>query len=193
MAEPGKDTVERDDKTGTETTGHVWDGIRELDTPLPRWWLWTFYATIIWALIYTIAYPAWPMITRATSGVLGYSSRMELEEKLAEAEAAIKPIEEKIAAASFDEIKADESLSRFAKAGGAAIFRTYCAQCHGTGAAGTLGHYPNLRDDDWLWGGTPEAIETTITHGIRWAGDEETRSNDMPAFGDDEILSPAEI
>ena len=183
---------ETDEETGTETTGHEWDGIKELDTPLPRWWLWTFYATIVWGVGYTIAYPAWPMITEATSGALGYSSRGELAEIIEAHQAGNAEINDRIALASFDDIRSDADLESYSRSGGAAVFRTYCSQCHGAGAAGAVG-YPNLIDDDWLWGGTQDAIATTIRHGIRWEDDEDSRFSEMPAFGADEILGKEEI
>ena len=183
---------ERDELTGTETTQHEWDGIHELDTPLPRWWLWTFYITIVWGIAYTIAYPAWPLVNEATAGVLGYSSRAQVAETIAEAEAARAEITQRVAEASFEEIAADRGLDDFAKAGGAAVYRTNCAQCHGAGAAGFKG-YPNLIDDAWIWGGTPDDIATTVRHGIRWEADDDTRISDMPAFGDDELLDKEQI
>lgn len=183
---------EHDEVTGTETTKHEWDGILELDTPLPRWWLWTLYLTIIWGIGYTIAYPAWPMISSATGGVLGYSSRAEVAESIAAANEARAEISAKIAETPFAQIAADRELDDFARAGGAALFRTWCAQCHGSGAAGSKG-YPNLVDDDWLWGGTSEAIAATIRHGIRWEDDGDTRFSAMPAFGRDGILNRDEI
>ena len=183
---------DRDDHTGTETTKHEWDGIYELDTPLPRWWLWTFYITIVWGVAYTIAYPAWPMISSATAGVLGYSSRAEVAETIAAHEASRADIIAEVAAADFATIASDTNLDSYARSGGAAVFKTYCAQCHGAGAAGAKG-YPNLIDDDWLWGGDHEAIAATVRHGIRWDADDDTRYSEMPAFGRDEILLEDEI
>jgi cytochrome c oxidase cbb3-type subunit 3 len=183
---------ERDAFTGTETTGHEWDGIKELNTPLPRWWLWTFYATIVWGVAYTIAYPAWPLISSATGGLLGYSSRMAVHEAIDEHAASQMAYTDRIAAMEMDEIAADQELVQFARAGGAAIYRNYCSQCHGAGAAGAKG-YPNLLDDDWLWGGTAEDIRLSIAHGIRFTEDEDTRVSDMPAFGRDELLGRDEI
>lgn len=183
---------ERDELTGTETTRHEWDGIQELDTPLPRWWLWSFYITIIWAIAYTIAYPAWPLITTATQGVLGYSSRAAVAETIRETEAARAGMIQKVAATDFAAIAADNELDSFAKSGGAAVFRTNCAQCHGAGGGGAKG-YPNLVDNAWIWGGDPEDIATTVRHGIRWEADDDTRISEMPAFGDDGILSKDEI
>jgi cytochrome c oxidase cbb3-type subunit 3 len=179
-----------DEVSGIETTGHEWDGIRELNNPLPRWWVITFYATIAWALAYTIAYPAWPLISSATKGVLGYSSRADVEDALTAARAAQARHIEAIAGQDVAAILADDELRQFAISGGAAAFRINCVQCHGSGAQGSAG-YPNLNDDDWLWGGSPEAIYLTIAHGIRFAGDEDTRVSEMPAYG--EILTPEEI
>ena len=184
--------IEKDDVSGTATTGHEWDGIKELNTPLPKWWLYTFYGTVIWALGYTIAYPAWPMLSSATPGVLGYSSRGALEQQVDAAKAAQKVNVDKIAAMSVDDILKDPQLLSFAQAGGAAAFKVNCVQCHGSGAAGGAG-YPNLNDDDWLWGGTPDAIYQTLKHGIRYTADAETRDSQMPAFGADGILNPEQI
>ena len=184
--------IEKDDITGTATTGHEWDGIKELNNPLPKWWLYTFYGTVIWAIGYTIAYPAWPMLSSATPGLLGYSSRAAVEEQIQTARAAQKDSLDKIAAANVDDILKDENLLSFAQAGGAAAFKVNCVQCHGAGAAGSAG-YPNLNDDDWLWGGTPDAIYTTLKNGIRYASNADTRDSQMPAFGTDGILTPAQI
>ena len=172
-----------DEATGIATTGHEWDGIRELNNPLPRWWVWTFYATIVWALAYTIAYPAWPMLKSATTGLLGYSSRADVRAELAAAEAAKSQYMEAVAAKSVDEIIKDDTLRQFAISAGAAAFKVNCVQCHGSGAQGSVGH-PNLNDDDWLWGGTADQIYHTVLHGIRFADDPETRVSEMPAFGD---------
>lgn len=174
-----------------ETTGHEWDGIEELNNPLPRWWLWTFYLTIIWGIAYTVAYPAWPLIKGATPGLLGYSSRAEVAADIAAVNAENAPLNDKIVSLDLAAIAGDPDVGDYAVSAGGAVFRTFCIQCHGSGAAGAPG-YPNLRDDDWLWGGDIEAIYTTISHGIRATEDEDTRSSDMPAFGDD-YLSPDEI
>ena len=172
------------------TTGHEWDGIREYDKPMPRWWLITFIITVIWGLGYTIIYPAWPLINGATPGLLGYASRQDVADDIAAVNSENATIEAKLLATPMEEIINNPDLVRFATAGGGAVFRTYCSQCHGTGAQGGKG-YPNLQDDDWLWGGDLTAIETTIRHGIRYDGDENTRFSQMPAFG--EILEDAEI
>ncbi|WP_163272994.1 cytochrome-c oxidase, cbb3-type subunit III [Chelativorans alearense] len=184
------DTEKNIDKiSGVATTGHEWDGIRELDNPMPRWWVWTFYATIIWSIGYTVAYPAWPLISSATSGLLGYSSRQELAATLDRVAADQADLRAAVGEKPLEEILADETLRRFAASAGAAAFNVNCSQCHGSGAEGSAG-YPNLNDDDWLWGGDIEAIYQTIAHGVRFTGDAETRFSEMPPFGD--LLSAQE-
>jgi cytochrome c oxidase cbb3-type subunit 3 len=176
---------DKKDDLDYETTGHEWDGIKEYNKPLPRWWLWTFYATIVWGVIYTIAYPAWPMINSATPGILGYSTRGEVVEDIARFEEANSGINAQLASVELTEIANDPELNQYAQNAGAAVFRTWCAQCHGSGAAGVQASgYPNLLDDDWLWGGDIEAIHTTIAHGIRNENDPDARYSEMPAFGD---------
>jgi cytochrome c oxidase cbb3-type subunit 3 len=184
--------TERDEITGVETTGHEWDGIKELNNPLPRWWLWTFYATIAWALVYTVLYPAWPLIEGATSGVLGYSSRAELVETVDKARAAQGIYLDQIGTHSLEQIRNDPTLFDFAVAGGRSAFAVNCVQCHGSGAAGGKG-YPNLNDDEWLWGGSLEEIHQTLEHGIRHEPDPDTRFSMMPAFGRDGILDKQQI
>jgi len=180
-------------KNDPETTGHVWDGIREFDNPLPRWWLWTFIICIIWGVGYTIAYPAWPLIGGATPGLLGYSSRQAVAEDIQRYEDANAGLNTRIAAADLGSLETDTELLNYALNGGAAVFRTWCAQCHGAGANGVkMGSgYANLIDDDWLWGGSIEAIHQTISHGIREESDDDTRSSEMPKFG--EVLESGEI
>lgn len=174
------------------TTGHTWDGIEEFDNPMPRWWLWTLYACIVWAIGYTIAYPAWPMITHATAGVLGYSTRAEVAKEMASFREANAPLNAELVALPLEDISAHPELEQYAINAGSAVFRTWCAQCHGSGAAGVQASgYPNLLDDDWLWGGDIEAITATIRHGIRNEDDDDARWSEMPAFG--ELLEPEEI
>jgi cytochrome c oxidase cbb3-type subunit 3 len=181
-----------DQPTGTETVGHEWDGIEELNTPLPRWWLWTFYVTIAWAVAYTIFYPAWPMISEATAGVLGWSSRGQLERQLAAEEAKRAPILRAIAATPVEQLADNPQLMQAAIEGGRAAFRVNCVQCHGSGAAGSKG-YPNLNDDEWLWGGDMKSIHYSIEHGVRNPGHDQTRTSQMPAFGRDGLLQAGEI
>ncbi|MEM1196024.1 MAG: cytochrome-c oxidase, cbb3-type subunit III [Pseudomonadota bacterium] len=172
-----------DEATGTEFVGHEWDGIQELNTPLPRWWLWTFYATIAWSLVYVVLYPAWPLVSNATQGILGWSSRGQLAQEIQTAEAAREEVFAQIAAIELADLPDNPALMQQAVAGGAAAFKVNCVQCHGAGAAGyeEFG-YPNLNDDDWIWGGDLNEIEYTLNHGIRWDGSAETRLAYMPAF-----------
>lgn len=181
-----------DEHTGTETTGHEWDGIKELNTPLPRWWLWTFYATIVWSVGYMIAYPAIPLISDATKGVLGFSSRADLHQSVQAAADANAHLVEQIDASDVGAIPQNDELARFARLGGESLYKVYCSQCHGTGAQGAKG-YPNLNDDEWIWGGTIEEIYHTIAHGVRYEPDLDTRFNDMPAFLKDQILSREQV
>lgn len=192
MTDKRHDEKDIDSLSGIETTGHQWDGIKELNNPLPRWWLWTFYGTIIWAVGYMVAYPAWPLISEATAGVLGYSSRGELAKSVAEARTANAGILERIRETPLADILADPELARFATAGGSSAFKVNCSQCHGTGAAGSPG-YPNLNDDSWIWGGSIDDIYLSINHGIRSPTDMETRFSLMPNFGTDGLLERADI
>ncbi|UWS80149.1 cytochrome-c oxidase, cbb3-type subunit III [Pseudophaeobacter sp.] len=174
------------------TTGHSWDGIEEFDNPMPRWWLWTLYATIVWAIGYTIMYPAWPMVNSATAGILGWSTRGDVANEIAAVEEANAPMNAKLEAAELTAIAGDAELGSYAVSSGSAVFKTWCAQCHGSGAAGAKG-YPNLLDDDWLWGGSVEDIHMTISHGIRNEDSDDARYSEMPAFGRDELLEKEEI
>jgi cytochrome c oxidase cbb3-type subunit 3 len=181
-----------DEPTGTETVGHEWDGIEELDTPMPRWWLWTFYATIVFSLGYVVAYPAWPLLEKGTEGVLGWTSRGQLADEM-DAEAGRKAaFLASLAQVPVERIAEDEGMMRAAVAGGRAAFKVNCVQCHGSGAAGSEG-FPNLNDDDWLWGGDLKTIEFTLTHGVRQPGVADTRMSLMPAFGRDGILTPTQV
>ena len=188
MAEEKKQV---DELTGTATTGHEWDGLRELNTPLPRWWLWTFYATIIWAIGYWVVYPAWPLISSSTQGVLGWHSRSAVVTDLNALEKSRGPMVAKLAATPVADIVKDPQLLDFARAQGRVAFADNCAPCHGAGGGGAKG-YPNLDDDDWLWGGKLAAIEQTIRHGAR-SGDKDDHEGNMPAFGRENILKPNQI
>ncbi len=185
MGEPRKDAL-----TGRETMGHEFDGIEELNTPMPRWWLISFYITVIWGVGYTIAYPAWPMISGATTGLLGYSTRGEVAQQIEVHEAANAALVDQLVAADLAAFDPQSDLHRYAVARGSSVFRAQCSQCHGSGAAGAPG-YPNLLDNDWLWGGTLPQIAHTVQHGVRNETDEDAHWSQMPAFG--EILEKEEI
>jgi cytochrome c oxidase cbb3-type subunit III len=178
--------------SGQTTTGHEWDGIRELNTPLPRWWLWLFYLTIAFSLVYWFLYPAWPLVTGYSGGVLGYTDRARVAADVATGQAARMEAAGSLEKASLAEIENDPKLLGVALARGKAAFGDNCAPCHGAGGQGQKG-YPNLTAGRWLWGGTLEQIQTTIMHGARFASDSDTHVSAMPAFGKDGILKPEQI
>ena len=183
---------EIDETTSTETTGHVWDGdIKELNTPLPKWWLYTFYACVLWSIGFTIAYPAWPLINGYTKGIIGHSQRADVAKQLEDAMKSQSKMWSLLKSTKIDKVASNPELLRFAQASGAAAFGENCSPCHGRGAQGAKG-YPNLNDDDWLWGGTIDDIETTIKYGIRSESDD-TRDSDMPKFGIDGALDKKQI
>ena len=184
--------AEKDSITGVETTGHEWDGIRELNNPLPKWWLYVFYATIVFAVVWWILYPAWPWVHGHTTGILHSDQRTILGQDMEAAHARQAAYLDRIAAQTPAQINADAELQRFAIAGGEVLFKENCAPCHGLGGAGRKG-YPTLADDDWLWGGTLEQIDYTIHHGIRNGVDPDARDSQMPAFGADGILTRPQI
>lgn len=179
-----------DAPTGTQTVGHEWDGIEELDTPMPRWWVFTFWACILWGIGYVVLFPAIPLLNGATPGLWNWSSRGQLEQQMKAETLRRAPITNALSAIPVEELAGNEKLYQAAIEGGRAAFKVHCVQCHGSGAAGSKG-YPNLNDDDWLWGGDLPAIHYTLTHGIRQPDHEETRFSQMPAFGG--VLSGGEI
>ena len=180
-----------DTVTGTATTGHEWDGIQELNTPLPRWWLWLFYITIVWAIGYWIVYPAWPLVSSYTVGLFNWQSREAVVRDLEELKSLRAPMTAKLATTALADIRSDQVLADFTYAQGRSSFRENCGPCHGAGGGGAKG-YPNLNDNDWLWGGTLEQIQATIEFGVR-SGHPKTHESQMPAFGRDGMLKRDEI
>jgi cytochrome c oxidase cbb3-type subunit III len=178
--------------TGTALTGHDWDGIHELNTPLPRWWLWLFYATIIWSVGYWIVYPSWPLVDSYTRGVFNWHSREAIVSELDALKAQRGPMVAKLAAASLQEIVSDQQLLEFARAQGRPAFGENCAPCHGAGGGGSKG-YPNLNDNEWIWGGKLDEIAETIRHGIRSCDPKTRQGPAMPAFGRDNMIKRADI
>jgi cytochrome c oxidase cbb3-type subunit 3 len=192
MTDNNKDV---DAHTGVETTGHSWDGIKELNNPLPRWWLYTWYITIVIALVYMVlmpAIPALPGMGTNTPGLRGHSDRALVSDAVAELKSAREVQSAVLLDASLEEIETDRGLQQFALAMGESAFGDNCATCHGAGGRGAKG-YPMLADDVWLWDGTLDGIEYTLRHGIRHDGDEETRFSMMPSFGRDKILNAQQI
>ena len=180
-----------DQVSGISTTGHQWDGIKELNTPLPRWWVLTFYACILWAVGYWIVYPAWPLLWSNTKGIANYSSRADVAVELANLEKIRGDKMVTLGAAPLAEIEKDPALLALARARGKTVFGDNCAPCHGSGAAGAKG-YPNLNDDDWVWGGSLDQIQKTIQFGVR-SGHAEGHEGAMLAFGRDGMLKRPEI
>jgi cytochrome c oxidase cbb3-type subunit 3 len=180
-----------DKVSGTATTGHEWDGIKELNTPLPRWWVITFYATILWAIGYWIVYPAWPMLWSYSTGIFHYSSRADVAVELANLEQIRGDKMVALGAAPLADIEKDPALLALARARGKTVFGDNCAPCHGSGGAGARG-YPNLNDDDWLWGGSLDQIMQTIEFGVR-SGHPKAHESAMLAFGKTGVLKNPEI
>jgi cytochrome c oxidase cbb3-type subunit 3 len=183
--------VEKDAISGKDTTGHEWDGIKELDTPLPKWWLYVFYACIAWAAVYSVFYPSWPTLSTHFRGLLGYTARANVTQELAAQAAERAPFLRRIQSTPLAQIESDPNLLSFAMTGGRAVFSDNCVPCHGPGGGGGKG-FPNLADDDWLWGGTLDAVHQTIAYGVRNANDK-SRQSQMPRFGADGILKPEQI
>lgn len=182
---------ETDDLTGVQTTGHEWDGIRELDNPLPRWWLWIWYGCIAFAVGYWVLMPAWPGLHGYTKGLLHQSDRANVATELRALDHRRGAGAELIRNASLEQIERDPKLQAYAQQVGQSVFGDNCATCHGVSGTGGKG-YPNLRDDVWLWGGSLQDIEHTIAVGIR-SGHENARLSQMPAYGRDEMLPPETI
>lgn len=189
MKDPARPEI--DEVTGVETTGHEWDGIKELNKPLPKWWLYTFYASMVWAFGYWIVYPAWPTLSGYTPGIWGYSQRVAVASEVELGRLASGAFRVQLEKTSLGAVRNDPDLLRFAMAAGNSAFQTNCAPCHGRGAQGAIG-YPNLADDEWLWGGTIEDIYKTIQFGIR-SELKEARTSQMPRFGIDNMLNAAQM
>jgi cytochrome c oxidase cbb3-type subunit 3 len=183
--------IEKDAISGRDTTGHEWDGIRELDTPTPKWWLYVFFASILFAIGMFVLYPSIPYGTGYFHGLLGYSSRTTVDADVARLVAARQNAMDRIATLSFDQIKADPALREVALTSGRITFAENCQPCHGAGGGGNPG-YPALAAGAWLWGGTLDNIQQTISHGIR-SSDPDARQSAMPRFGADAMLKPEEI
>lgn len=182
--------IEKDAVTGTETTGHEWDGLKELNTPLPKWWLYVMYATIAFSAVWVVLYPAFPF--QGWTGLTGWIAREAVVRDVATANERMAPMLSRIRDATPQQIAADPELRSFAMAGGRIAFANNCAACHGAGGQGAPGGFPSLADDEWIWGGTHDAIRHTILHGIRAGESDEERTSLMPRFVADGILTNAQ-
>lgn len=182
---------EKDEITGVETTGHDWDGIKELNNPLPRWWVWVWLVTIVWSLGYYVFYPSMPTATGYIKGIDEWSSREEVLKEVAELKQTQAVYRDKIQSANFETIINDQELYEFAYRGGKSSFGLFCSQCHGMGAAGAVG-IANLNDDDWIWGGKIDDIYTTIRHGVRDDNDLDSRYAIMPSFVKDGMITESD-
>ncbi len=185
--------IEKDAVTGVETTGHEWDGIKELNNPLPSWWVYTFYACIAFSLVWFVLFPAIPYGPGATTGLTGSTARDRVAREIAQADAARSEVNQQIVEASVDDIQNDPDLLTYALTGGRIVFADNCAPCHGVGGTGQL-NYPVLADDAWIWGGTLDQIQQTILYGVRNQEYEfDARFSMMPNFGGDGLLTREEV
>lgn len=194
MSDKINNNIEKNDENDIPTTGHSWDGIEEYDNPMPKWWLYTFYVCVFWAVLYSLAMPAWPIYGSegATRGFLSWSTRGDLEKDLIKVEESRVEMNTLLEETDIFEIPDNPELFTYAKQAGDSVFKTWCAQCHGSGAGGVQAQgYPNLLDDDWLWGGTVDEIQYTIAHGVRNSDDEDARFGEMPSFKG--MLEPNDI
>lgn len=177
---------ERDPVTGQRTTGHEWNGIKELDNRVPRAVFLFLAITTLFAVVYWVLMPAWPLGATYTRGLLGIDQRATVEKAVQQAAAERQFWRQQIAALDFSEVGSDPGLMKIVSESGGTLFGDNCAVCHGTEAAGRPG-YPSLADDAWLWGGEPEIVAETLRVGINSAHPD-TRFAQMPAFGRDGIL-----
>ncbi len=184
------DNAPSQSSTGVQTTGHVWDGdLQEYNNPLPMWWIWGLYVTIAFALIYWVIYPSWPIGKGFLPGMnkitylnaegqeetWHWNTRAKLIKEMQDSQVAQKPYYDKLMAMPYEAIAKDPELSSFVLSAGKAVFADNCAACHQSGGGGKVGFFPNLTDDDWLYGGSFEKIHETISKG---------RQGYMPPFAE---------
>ena len=183
--------IEKDEISGQMTTGHEWDGLQELNRPLPKWWVYVFAATVVWSAIYFVLYPSVPGVTGYFHGLIGYYQRDAVDADVAAIAKQRAGAMDKIKATAIGDIRKDEQLLAVAQTAGRITFAENCQPCHGAGGGGNPG-YPALAAGNWLWGGKLDDIYRTVTFGIR-SGHDEARVSQMPRFGADGILKPAEV
>ena len=182
---------EIDPVSGHVTTGHEWNGIKELDSAVPRGVLIFLIVTHLFAVIWWFVMPTWPLGTTYTKGLLGTDQRKIVEEKLVQADAARAPWVNAIEKSSFDEILANPQLMQVVMKTGHQLFGDNCAACHGRDGRGG-DNYPDLTDHDWIWGGGPEKIAETMRVGVN-TRHAESRAAQMPSFGRDKMLDQTQV
>lgn len=184
---------EIDQPTGVETTGHEWDGIKELNNPLPRWWVIVFYVSIVWSVVYWVFMPSWPGINGYLKGVRNHTERQNVETAMSELAAKRSDqMGRLLAVNNIADIERDPELLQYTLKAGESLFGDNCATCHGAGGQGAKGGYPALVDDDWLWGGSLNDIQQTIRYGVR-SGHANARFNIMQAYGRDGLLPAGQV
>ncbi|SOC07069.1 cytochrome-c oxidase, cbb3-type subunit III [Stappia indica] len=183
--------VERDPVSGRETTGHEWNGIKELDTPVPRGVLMFLIVTHVWAIVWWFLVPSWPLGTIYTKGLLDIDQKTTVEARVIEGQRERANWATRLESEPYEAILSDENLMNVVRSSGRQLFGDNCAACHGRDGRGRA-NYPDLTDDDWLWGGEPALIEETLRVGINTVHPE-TRIAQMPAFGRDQMLDREQV
>ena len=183
--------IERDKITGRNTTGHEWDGIKELDTPIPGSVKWSYGITIVIGIVLILLYPAFPSLSGFTPGLLGYSSRNIVDQQVAEATLEREKRDKVLMTRDINELVTDKAVREKYEASAAILYRDNCAVCHQPDLQGKTG-FPNLVDNHWLWSGNVEEIEATILYGIN-SGNDDERISEMLGFGKQQMLERPEI
>lgn len=182
---------ERDPHTGHKTTGHEWNGIKELNTPVPMTVWFFIVVTHLFALVYWVLMPAFPLLTTYTKGLLGHDDREQVRVALQEDARSSADLMAKILSSDYDTLLSDPELMTFAQKRGRALFADNCTACHGREGTGQSG-FPSLVDGDSLWDGTPQGLEETLRIGIN-SDHPDTRVSQMLAFGSDQVLQRKDV
>lgn len=183
--------IEKDPVSGRNLTGHEWDGIKELDSPVPVLGRMALWGSVIYSVVCWVLYPAWPLVGDFTRGITNSSAREDVIVDLDAARQARAATDKILVDGDIFAQVEDADLRRQIEPSSAVLFNDNCAACHGTDLQGQRG-FPNLRDDHWLWSGSPDEVEYTIAYGIN-ASHDDSRSVQMMAYGRDELLEEDEI